>query len=327
VLLGFPNILASAEYAMQIMFSFMMFSFVLIMWPRASVCAKRINAVLNEPLAIPEPENPVEATRGDGTVEFRNVTFTFPDAETPNLCDISFTVKPGKTTAIIGSTGSGKSSIINLIPRLYDVTEGEVLIDGVNVKNYATKDLRAKIGFVPQQASLFKGTIRSNMLFGSPDATDEEILQALDVAQATKFVQSKENGIDSEVEQGGKNFSGGQKQRLCIARAIIRKAEIYIFDDSFSALDFRTDTRLRHALKDYIRDASIIIVAQRISTILDADNIIVMNEGRIVGQGTHAELMQICDVYREIVQSQLDASEIEKTLTLSKKFATEGGVE
>jgi len=327
VLLGFPNILASAEYAMQIMFSFMMFSFVLIMWPRASVCAKRINAVLNEPLAIPETENPVEATRGDGTIEFRNVTFTFPDAETPNLCDISFTVKPGKTTAIIGSTGSGKSSIINLIPRLYDVTEGEVLIDGVNVKNYATKDLRAKIGFVPQQASLFKGTIRSNMLFGSPDATDEEILQALDVAQATKFVQSKENGIDSEVEQGGKNFSGGQKQRLCIARAIIRKAEIYIFDDSFSALDFRTDTRLRHALKDYIQDASIIIVAQRISTILDADNIIVMNEGRIVGQGTHAELMQTCDVYREIVQSQLDASEIEKTLTLSKKFATEGGVE
>lgn len=327
VLVNFPNILASAEYAMEIMFSFMMFSFILIMWPRASVCAKRINAVLDEPLSIPEPEHPVECKPGDGTVEFRNVTFTFPDAETPNLSNITFTVRPGKTTAIIGSTGSGKSSIINLIPRLYDVTEGEIFVDGVNVKDYSIKDLRGKIGFVPQQALLFKGTIRSNMLFGAPEATDEDIRRALDVAQATKFVAAKENGLDSEVEQGGKNFSGGQRQRLCIARAIVRKAEVYIFDDSFSALDFRTDTKLRHALKEYIKDSSIIIVAQRISTILDADNIVVMNEGHIVGQGTHAELMQTCPVYQEIVHSQLDASEIEKTLVLSRKFATEGGAE
>ena len=327
VLVNFPNILASAEYAMEIMFSFMMFSFILIMWPRANVCAKRINAVLDEPLSIQEPEHPVKCKPGDGTVEFRNVTFTFPDAETPNLSNITFTVRPGKTTAIIGSTGSGKSSIINLIPRLYDVTEGEILVDGVNVKDYSTKDLRGKIGFVPQQALLFKGTIRSNMLFGAPEATDEDIQPALDVAQATKFVAAKENGLDSEVEQGGKNFSGGQRQRLCIARAIVRKAEVYIFDDSFSALDFRTDTKLRHALKEYIKDSSIIIVAQRISTILDADNIVVMNEGHIVGQGTHAELMQTCSVYQEIVHSQLDASEIEKTLVLSRKFATEGGAE
>ena len=327
VLVNFPNILASAEYAMEIMFSFMMFSFILIMWPRANVCAKRINAVLDEPLTIQEPEHPAECKPGDGTVEFHNVTFTFPDAETPNLSNISFTVRPGKTTAIIGSTGSGKSSIINLIPHLYDVTEGEILVDGVNVKDYSTKDLRGKIGFVPQQALLFKGTIRSNMLFGAPEATDEDIRRALDVAQATKFVAAKENGLDSEVEQGGKNFSGGQRQRLCIARAIVRKAEVYIFDDSFSALDFRTDTKLRHALKEYIKDSSIIIVAQRISTILDADNIVVMNEGRVVGQGTHAELMQTCFVYQEIVHSQLDASEIEKTLVLSRKFATEGGAE
>lgn len=325
VLINFPNILASAEYAMEIVFSFMMFSFALIMWPRASVCAKRINAVLDEPFTIPEPENPVEATRGDGTIEFRNVTFAFPDAEAPSLNNISFTVNPGKTTAIIGSTGSGKSSIINLIPRLYDVTEGEILIDGVNVKDYQTKDLRAKIGFVPQQALLFKGTIRSNMLFGAPEATEEEINEALAVAQASRFVSSKENGLDSEVEQGGKNFSGGQKQRLCIARALVRKAEIYIFDDSFSALDFRTDTKLRHALKDYIHDASIIIVAQRVSTILDADNIVVMNEGRIVGQGKHAQLMKSCEVYREIVESQLDADEIKKTMELTKEIITEGG--
>ncbi|MDY6392294.1 MAG: ABC transporter ATP-binding protein [Bacilli bacterium] len=325
VLINFPNILASAEYAMEIMFSFMMFSFILIMWPRASVCAKRINAVLNEPLKIPEPENPVEATRGDGSIEFRNVTFQFPDAEAPSLNNISFHVKPGETTAIIGSTGSGKSSIINLIPRLYDVTEGEILIDGIDVRKYRTHDLRGKIGFVPQQALLFKGTIRSNMLFGAPDATEEEINEALSVAQASKFVASKENGIDSEVEQGGKNFSGGQKQRLCIARALVRKAEIYVFDDSFSALDFRTDTKLRHALKNYIKDASIIIVAQRVSTILDADNIIVMNEGRVVGQGKHAELMKSCPVYQEIVGSQLDADEIQKTLKLSKEIITEGG--
>lgn len=327
ILVNFPGILASAEYAMELMFSFMMFSFVLIMWPRASVCAKRINAVLDEELTIPEPEHPVESVKGDGSIEFRNVSFVFPDADAPSLSEISFTVKPGETTAIIGSTGSGKSSVINLIPRLYDVSEGEILIDGHNVKDYRTKDLRAKIGFIPQQALLFKGTIRSNMLFGAPDATDEDINKALEVAQASHFVSQKENGLDSEVEQGGKNFSGGQKQRLCIARALVRKAEIYIFDDSFSALDFRTDTKLRHALKNYIKDSSIIIVAQRVSTILEADNILVLNEGHLVGQGRHAELMKSCPVYQEIVHSQLDADEVKKTLSLEKKIIAEGGAE
>jgi ATP-binding cassette subfamily B protein len=327
VMLRFPGILASAEYAMELMSAFMMFSFLLIMWPRASVCAKRINAVLDEELTIPEPENPVEPFKGDGLVEFRNVTFAFPDADAPSLTNISFTVKPGQTTAIIGSTGSGKSSVINLIPRLYDVTEGEILVDGHNVKDYRTKDLRAKIGFIPQQALLFKGTIRSNMLFGAPEATEEDINKALEVAQATHFVSQKEAGIDSEVEQGGKNFSGGQRQRLCIARALVRKAEVYIFDDSFSALDFRTDTKLRHALKGYTKDSSIIIVAQRVSTILDADNILVLNEGKLVGQGKHAELMKTCPVYQEIVHSQLDADEIQKSMNLEKKILSEGGAE
>ena len=326
VLLRFPGILASAEYAMELMSAFLMFSFLLIMWPRASVCAKRINAVLNEPLSIAEPEHPVEATRGDGTVEFRDVTFIFPDAKEPSLSNVSFSVKPGQTTAIIGSTGSGKSSVINLIPRLYDVSEGEILIDGVNVKDYATKDLRGKIGFVPQQALLFKGTVRSNMRFGAPEATDDDIEKALDVAQATHFLSKKE-GLDTEVEQGGKNFSGGQKQRLCIARALTRRAEIYIFDDSFSALDFKTDTKLRHALKSYTEGASVIIVAQRVSTILDADNILVLNEGKLVGQGTHAQLMKTCPVYQEIVYSQLDPEEVKRTLKLSKQILSEGGAE
>ncbi|MCR5348811.1 MAG: ABC transporter ATP-binding protein/permease [Bacilli bacterium] len=325
VMRNFPGILASAEYAMELMSAFLMFSFLLIMWPRASVSAKRINAVLDEGTPISEPKNPLPASRGDGLIEFENVTFAFPDADAPSLMDVSFTARPGKTTAIIGSTGSGKSSLIHLIPRLYDVTEGSVRIDGHDVREYATKDLRSKIGFVPQQALLFKGTIRSNMLFGAPNATDEDIVQALSVAQASHFIAQREEGIDSIVEQGGKNFSGGQKQRLCIARALVRKAEIYVFDDSFSALDFRTDTKLRHALKDYISDATILIVAQRVSTILDADNIVVLNEGRVVGQGRHAELMKTCPVYQEIVHSQLDSEEIKKTLLLGKKIVTEGG--
>lgn len=325
VLVHFPGILASAEYAMELIGAFMMFSFLFILWPRASVCAKRINAVLNAPLTILEPENPIPAEKGDGTVEFRDVTFNFPDSEAPTLNHVSFLAKPGQTTAIIGSTGSGKSSVINLIPRLYDVTEGAVLVDGHDVREYATKDLRTKIGFVPQQALLFKGTIRSNLLFGAPEATEEDLNKALEVAQAAHFVSKKENGIDSVVEQGGKNFSGGQKQRLCIARALVRKAEVYVFDDSFSALDFRTDTKLRHALKEYIKDSAIIIIAQRVSTILDADNIVVLNEGKIAGQGKHADLMKNCAVYQEIVQSQLDSEEIKRTLELSKKFVTEGG--
>ena len=323
----FPTILASAEYAMSVMFSFMMFAGLLIMIPRASVCAKRINAVLDKTPSIADPENPIIASKGQGEIEFKDVTFTFPDADTPTLKHISFKTKPGSTTAIVGSTGSGKSSLIRLIPRLYDVSEGEILVDGENVKAYAKKDLRKKIGFVPQQALLFKGTVRSNMLFGDPDASEEKIKKALEISQSARFVAKKEGGIDCLVEQGGKNFSGGQKQRLCIARALVRDAEIYIFDDSFSALDFKTDTRVRAALKTYTKGASVIIVAQRISTVLDADNILVMNQGEIVDQGKHAALLSRCEVYREIVYSQLDPEEIEKTLALSKQVLTEGGDE
>ena len=321
----YTNILASAEYAMDVMFAFMMFAGLLIMWPRASVCAKRINAVLEKTPTVPEPENPKQIEKREGVIEFKDVTFTFPDGELPALSHISFKTKPGSTTAIVGSTGSGKSSLIRLIPRLYDVTEGEILVDGVNVKDLSKQDLRSRIGFVPQQALLFKGTIRSNMVFGSPETTEERIHEALKVAQATHFVSKKENGIDSEVEQGGKNFSGGQKQRLCIARALVRDAEIYIFDDSFSALDFKTDTKLRAALKEYTKNSSVIIVAQRVSTVLDADNIIVLNAGEVVGQGKHAELLENCEVYREIVYSQLDQEEIEKTIALSRKLVKEGG--
>ena len=323
----YSTILASAEYAMEVMSAFMMFAGIIIMFPRGSVCAKRIHAVLDTTPSIPEPEHPAEVASHEGTVEFKNVTFTFPDGEAPALKNISFKTAPGSTTAIIGSTGSGKSSVIRLIPRLYDVSEGEILVDGVNVKDFSKNDLRSRIGFVPQQALLFKGTVRSNMLFGSPDADEARIKSALDVAQATHFLSKKENGIDCEVEQGGKNFSGGQKQRLCIARALVRDAEIYIFDDSFSALDFKTDTKLRAALKDYTKNASVIIVAQRISTILDADNIVVLNAGEVVGQGKHAELLKTCEVYREIVYSQLDPEEIEKTIAMSKQLALEGGAE
>lgn len=324
-LADFPMILASAEYAMDVMFAFMMFAGLLIMLPRASVCAKRINAVLEKPTTIPEPEVPANVANHDGTIEFKNVTFTFPDGQAPALKDISFKTAPGSTTAIVGSTGSGKSALIRLIPRLFDVSEGQILVDGVDVREFAKKDLRSRIGFVPQQALLFKGTIRSNMVFGSPEADEERITKALEVAQASHFVSKKENGIDSEVEQGGKNFSGGQKQRLCIARALVRDAEIYIFDDSFSALDFKTDTKLRLALRDYTKNSSVIIVAQRISTVLDADNIIVLDAGEVVGQGKHADLLANCAVYREIVYSQLDPEEIDKTLRLSREVSQEGG--
>lgn len=322
---NYTNILAAAEYAMDVMFAFMVFAGLLIMLPRASVCAKRINAVLDKTPSISDPENPKQIEKAQGTIEFKDVTFQFPDGELPALTHVSFKTKPGSTTAIVGSTGSGKSSLIRLIPRLFDVTEGEILVDGINVKDLKKSDLRSRIGFVPQQALLFKGTIRSNMVFGSPEASEERINEALRVAQATHFVSKKENGLDSEVEQGGKNFSGGQKQRLCIARALVRDAEIYIFDDSFSALDFKTDTKLRAALKEYTKNASVLIVAQRVSTVLDADNIIVLNAGQVVGQGKHADLLENCQVYREIVYSQLDPEEIQKTIALSKALAKEGG--
>ena len=323
------NILVTSQYAMHIMMSFLMFSMLLINIPRAGVSARRINEVLETKVDIVDPEVPHSENEGEvGHVRFEDVTFTFPDSKIPTLQNITFDAKPGQVTAIIGSTGSGKSSIINLIPRFYDVSKGRVLVDNVDVRDYTQKDLRDKIGFVPQQALLFSGTIRDNMHFGKPDGSDEEIRAALEVAQAARFVARKENGYDAEVSQGGKNFSGGQKQRLAIARALVKKPEIYIFDDSFSALDFKTDIRLRTALKEYTKTASVIIVAQRVSSIMDADNILVLNEGKIVGQGKHQELLKKCQVYQEIVFSQMDESEIKRTLEIKKQvLLSEGGDE
>ena len=272
----------------------------------------------------PESMTQEEHTKVKGQIEFKNVTFTYPDSECPCVKNISFKTKPGTTTAIIGSTGSGKSTIINLIPRFYTVSDGEILLDNENINNLNEYDLRDKLGFVPQTALLFKGTIRSNLQFGKSDATDEEMYKALEVAQAKHFVSKLPDGLDTFVSQSGKNFSGGQKQRLCIARALVRKPEIYVFDDSFSALDFKTDAKLRHALKDYTKESSVIVVAQRVSSILDADNIIVLNEGEIVGQGTHDELLLNCKVYQDIVKSQLDADEIEKTIKMHQE-ALKGG--
>ncbi|MFA5421382.1 MAG: ABC transporter ATP-binding protein [Bacilli bacterium] len=323
------NILVTSQYAIHIMMSFLMFSMLLINIPRAGVSAKRINQVLDTAVFIRDPSDPKDNNAGErGHVIFDDVTFTFPDSKAPTLQNISFEAKPGQVTAIIGSTGSGKSSIINLIPRFYDITAGRILVDGIDVRDYSQKDLRDKIGFVPQQALLFSGTIRDNMKFGKKDGSDEEIQSALEVAQAARFVAKNESGIDAEVSQGGKNFSGGQKQRLAIARALVKKPEIYVFDDSFSALDFKTDIRLRTALKGYTKFSSVIIVAQRVSSIMDADNILVLNEGRIVGQGKHQELLKKCQVYQEIVFSQMDESEIKRTLELKKQvLLTEGGEE
>lgn len=322
------SVIVCAQYAMQIMMSFMMFSMVFIMLPRASACAQRINEVLNEKPLITNPENPCEIPEKKGYIEFKNVTFIFPDATLPTLMDISFKCEPGQTTAIIGSTGSGKSSIVNLIPRFYDISCGHIYVDGVDTRKYDLRQLRNKIGFVPQQALLFTGTIKDNLLYGNKDASEEELNEALKVAQAYEFVTRKENGINSDVAQGGKNFSGGQKQRLSIARALVKKPEIYVFDDSFSALDFKTDIKLRTALKKYVGDSTTIIVAQRVATIMDADNIIVLDDGKIVGQGTHNELLENCAVYQEIVYSQMDKDEIEKTISMRKELqeSKEGGI-
>ena len=260
-----------------------------------------------------------------GEIEFRNVTFTYPDANTPTITDISFKTKPGTITAIIGSTGSGKSTLVNLIPRFYDVSDGEILFDGYNVKKLPQNFLRGKIGFVPQTAVLFSGTIKDNLLFGNKEATDEELHEALRVAQAENFVSKLPEGVDTFVSQGGKNYSGGQKQRLSIARCLVKKPEIYVFDDSFSALDFKTDAALRAQLKTYTKDASVIVVAQRVSSIIDADNIVVLNEGKCVGQGTHAELLGSCEVYQDIVRSQLDPDEVDKTIKMNQNALLEGG--
>ncbi len=306
------EMLAFITYAMQIVMSFLMITMVSIMLPRAGVAANRISEVLQTEPILHDPENPKDASeRGKGIVEFDHVSFRYPGADGYTLHDISFTAKPGETTAIIGSTGSGKSTLVNLIPRFYDVTEGAVKIDGVDVREMKQSCLRDKLGFVPQKAVLFTGTIASNIKYGKENADLNDIKNAARIAQSTDFIEAKEEQYDSPIAQGGNNVSGGQKQRLSIARAIAREPEVLVFDDSFSALDFKTDVALRKALKEETNQSTVIVVAQRISTILNAEQILVLDEGRIVGKGTHEELMENCDVYYEIATSQLSSKELE----------------
>ncbi|HOK70946.1 MAG: ABC transporter ATP-binding protein [Bacillota bacterium] len=308
------NLTAFIAYTMQILIAVMMATVMFIMIPRASASAERILEVLETEPSISAPKAPVALNPGtadsDASVEFRDVEFTYPGAETPVLRGISFIAYPGETTAIVGSTGCGKSTLINLIPRFYDVTGGSLLIDGVDIREIPEEDLRNKIGFVPQKAFLFSGTIASNLRYGKRDATDDELWHALRIAQAADFVAEMPGQLEAPVSQGGTNFSGGQKQRLAIARALVKRPKIYVFDDSFSALDFKTDAALRAALNDEVDDAIVFIVAQRVSTIMNAERIIVLDKGEIVGMGTHEELMKLCSVYREIVLSQLSEEEV-----------------
>lgn len=304
------DLMAYIQYVMQIMFSLIMVSVMFIMIPRAMASANRINEVLDMEIGIIDREETRDATGLRGVLEFRDVSFKYPGAENPVLCNISFTAKPGETTAIIGGTGSGKSTVISLIPRFYDVSKGAILLDGVDIRDLSQEDLRRKIGIVSQDTMLFTGSVSDNIRFGKEDATDEEVVHAAEIAQAKEFIVDLEDGFDSSVAQGGTNLSGGQKQRLSIARALVRRPEIYVFDDSFSALDFKTDKKLRKALEEETHNSTIIIVAQRVSTIMEADSILVLDNGKIVGQGTHRELLESCKVYREIVQSQLSKEEI-----------------
>lgn len=315
------SLMAFIQYAMQIMFSLIMVSMMFVLIPRASASALRINEVLDMQPEINDPttgelQKTATATEADGRdtmhgyVEFDNVSFSYPGAERPALSGISFSARPGEITAIIGGTGSGKSTLLSMIPRFYDVIEGAVRVDGVDVREMTQEDLRSKIGYIPQKAVLFTGTINENIRYGKEDATDEEVIHAAKVAQAYDFVSAMKDGFNAEIAQGGSNVSGGQKQRLSIARALVRKPEVYLFDDSFSALDFKTDAKLRAALKEETTEATVLIVAQRVSTVMDADRIIVLDEGSIAGIGNHRELMENSEVYREIVSSQLSEEEI-----------------
>lgn len=299
------EVMAIIQYIMQIMMAVIMLTLVFVQLPRASTAAKRAKEVLDSKPVIENKEETKDNTDKKGYLTFKNVSFTYPGADVPAIKNLSFEAKPGETTAIIGGTGMGKSTIVNLIPRLYDVTEGQVLVDDVDVRDYDTEVLRNKIGFVPQKAMLFSGTIDSNIAFGDKNADEDAIEEAVKIAQSYDFVMKKEDAFHSPISQGGTNVSGGQRQRLAIARAIVRKPEIYVFDDSFSALDFKTDKALRHALSKETGEATVVIVAQRISTIIDADRIIVVEKGEVVGMGTHDELVQTCDVYKEIVDSQM----------------------
>lgn len=301
------NLIAFMTYAMQILISFMMLSMIFIMVPRAQASAERINEVLAEKVEIKDPEQPVSLTRANknATLAFENVNYRYHGAEKLALENIDFSATSGDIVAIIGGTGSGKTTLVNLIPRLYDIESGAIKLNGTRIDEVTQHDLRELIGFVPQKAVLFSGTIRENMKYGSPDASDEEIWKALEIAQAKDFVSKMEEGLDSHVEQGGSNFSGGQRQRLAIARALVKPADVYVFDDSFSALDFKTDAKLRAALKKDMQDSITVLVAQRVSTVMDADTILVLDEGKLVGKGTHDELLAENETYQEIVHSQL----------------------
>lgn len=304
------DMMAYIQYTMQIIMSFLMIAMIFIMVPRAMVSADRVQEVLTTELSIKEPENPVTLGNESGELRFDDVSFRYGNAEEDTLSHISFTAKPGQTTAFIGATGAGKSTLLNLIPRFYDVTGGAVYLNGKDIRTLSQKELRDNIGYVPQKAMLFSGTIDSNIKYGKEDADVNEVLAALDCAQATEFVSELPNGVESSIAQGGSNVSGGQKQRLAIARALVKKAPVYIFDDSFSALDFKTDAKLRRALTKYTENAVVLIVAQRVSTIMNAEQIIVLDEGKIVGKGTHKELLKTCPEYREIAESQLSKEEL-----------------
>lgn len=304
------DMMAYIQYTMQIIMSFLMIAMIFIMVPRAMVSADRVQEVLTTELSIKEPENPVTLGNESGELRFDDVSFRYGNAEEDTLSHISFTAKPGQTTAFIGATGAGKSTLINLIPRFYDVTGGAVYLNGKDIRTLSQKELRDNIGYVPQKAMLFSGTIDSNIKYGKEDADVNEVLAALDCAQATEFVSELPNGVESSIAQGGSNVSGGQKQRLAIARALVKKAPVYIFDDSFSALDFKTDAKLRRALTKYTENAVVLIVAQRVSTIMNAEQIIVLDEGKIVGKDTHKELLKTCPEYREIAESQLSKEEL-----------------
>lgn len=303
------NLIAFLNYIMQILMSVMMAVMMSMFIPRAQASAERIKEVIDLESSVVDPANPIETSTNEGIVEFRGVEFRYPGAEQAVLHEISFTAHPGKVTAIVGSTGSGKTTLLNLIPRLIDATAGEVLIDGVDVRKQSLESVWKKVGYIPQRALLFGGTVESNLKFGKLDATEEELWEALSVSQGEAFVKEKEGALAATVAQGGTNFSGGQKQRLSIARALVKRPEIYLFDDSFSALDYTTDAKLRKALNTFAKDATIIVVAQRVSTILKADQIIVLNEGRIDGIGTHKQLMKSSKTYQEIVRSQLSPEE------------------
>ena len=314
------DMMAFIQYTMQIIMGFLMLCMISIMLPRAAVAADRVEEVLKSETIICDPERPeVLPEQGEGVLSFDHVSFKYPGADEDVLQDITFTARPGQTTAIIGSTGSGKSTLVNLIPRFYDVTEGKITLDGIDIRDIKQHDLREKLGYVPQKGVLFSGNIASNIMFGNQDGTEEEMKEAAEIAQATEFIETKPEGYESPIAQGGSNVSGGQKQRLSIARAIAKHPQVFIFDDSFSALDYKTDVTLRHALAEKTRESTVLIVAQRISNIMHAEQILVLDDGKIVGKGTHAELLKNCEVYREIAESQLSRAELESAVQTDGK--------